>query len=199
MDASPQGPPLVAGLDTARALARLGIQPAVYVKMLSRFLDFASLPEDIERHLAAGDWSGARRLAHTLKGVAGSLGADSLQQEAAEVEATLARQVAPQLTELSGQLSRLVLAVREALPLSSPPADRLGDADDFSGLALRMCALLEAFDCEASQLFDARRQAFARLLGQHDRDFQECMDQYSYEQALELLRRALAEGEEGLP
>jgi HPt (histidine-containing phosphotransfer) domain-containing protein len=52
---------------------------------------FAEVVPDLRRLVGNGDWDEARRLAHTLKGVAGSLEASALAQASAAVEAALAK------------------------------------------------------------------------------------------------------------
>jgi two-component system sensor histidine kinase/response regulator len=87
--AAPQTDPLFAvpGLDVAAGLRRAGGKMGFYRKLLRQFLDSQSgAVKDIGLALAAANFLLAARLAHTLKGVAGNIGAMPLSQIAAEVD-----------------------------------------------------------------------------------------------------------------
>jgi HPt (histidine-containing phosphotransfer) domain-containing protein len=68
---------------------------ADYERLLDRFLGQYRDAEEIRVALASADFSQARLLAHSLKGVAAALGAEALQQAAKELEAAL-RQIPPE-------------------------------------------------------------------------------------------------------
>ena len=65
-----------------------------------------------------GDKSAAEREAHSLKGVAGTLGAPGLAEQAATVEATIntGQNVDEALESLSDSLDAVVQAINAALP-----------------------------------------------------------------------------------
>lgn len=70
-----------AGLDVARGLAVLRGDADKYLDLMGRFLaNHADDMGQLARHLDAGDWVSARRVAHTLKGTAGTLGANHLAE-----------------------------------------------------------------------------------------------------------------------
>ena len=81
-------------------------------------------------------WPDAERYAHTLKGVAGSLGAHQLEREAADVEAALRRRVVfPDLGAVLGpdglvaqreQVLPEAILVSEELPQLRKPSPRSG-------------------------------------------------------------------------
>jgi len=78
------------GIDTEAGVARMGGSVKSYLRLLEKFADnqadaIAEMTHAVEQE----DSETAVRLAHTLKGVSGSIGADALQQAAAEVEAAL--------------------------------------------------------------------------------------------------------------
>lgn len=79
--------PNLPGLDVANGLRRVGGNKRLYLKLLRKFRDdFSNADSRIKEILAMGDKDGAQRLAHTVKGVAGNIGALKLQSSAAEVE-----------------------------------------------------------------------------------------------------------------
>ena len=79
--------PDLPGIDTAAGLMRVQGDKAFYRKMLLKFrgaqTDFASA---MQAALGDDDVNAPRRLAHTLKGTAGTIGASQLQLAAAELE-----------------------------------------------------------------------------------------------------------------
>jgi two-component system, sensor histidine kinase and response regulator len=77
----------VDGLDTVTGLHRCLGKPDFYRSLLQQFVDRqAHIGYQIEQALSATQWERARRLAHTLKGVAGTLGALRLQTMAEAME-----------------------------------------------------------------------------------------------------------------
>ncbi len=97
-DARPSGtragllPAHLPGFDLERGRERLAGDEALYLRLLQNFRvrlgeQFAPLVE----HLRNDNHEDARRLAHSLKGLAGTLAAVDLQQLAEEMDSTLAR------------------------------------------------------------------------------------------------------------
>ncbi len=84
-------PPLVAaglaGINVQRGLANLEGNERLYAKLLTEFCrDFRQTDQEIQAALHGGDRETAHRLAHTLKGVAGVLGAQRLSECALALE-----------------------------------------------------------------------------------------------------------------
>jgi CheY-like chemotaxis protein/HPt (histidine-containing phosphotransfer) domain-containing protein len=80
----------IPGLDADTGLRRTGRKQAVYVNLLRKFLrSQASAPADIRDALQAGEPETALRPAHSLKGVAGNLGATGVQAAAEALELSL--------------------------------------------------------------------------------------------------------------
>jgi two-component system sensor histidine kinase/response regulator len=117
----------VDGLDSADGLRRVGGNHKLYLKLLREFAsDQADAVGQIRAALAGNDTEGATRLAHTLKGVAGSLGAGPVQSAAAAVEKLLRDGAAADATNLAlEQLAAVVdpfLARLRAAVASTTPA-----------------------------------------------------------------------------
>jgi HPt (histidine-containing phosphotransfer) domain-containing protein len=82
----------VAGLDTASGLKNLAGRRENYLRVLRSFVtNYPADSTQIQQHLAAGRSEDAQRLAHSVKGAAGTLGAVILQEQAAALEAALKR------------------------------------------------------------------------------------------------------------
>ena len=79
--------PLLEGFETGKALARLGNNERLYIKLLRQFLEFYGDSEaEFKAALEAGDEETAKRVAHTLKGLASSIGANDLSNAAGQLE-----------------------------------------------------------------------------------------------------------------
>jgi len=90
----PQGTPDArAILDVQGALKRIGGRRPIYVKLLSKFApEFGQSAGEIRGFLAAGDMRTAERTAHSVKGVAATIGAVALSEVAADLEKAIAGQ-----------------------------------------------------------------------------------------------------------
>jgi signal transduction histidine kinase/CheY-like chemotaxis protein/HPt (histidine-containing phosphotransfer) domain-containing protein len=112
--AAPSVPPSSAAaapiLDTDLGLSRVRGNAVLYHKLLGDFAEkYGEVPRSIRERLAVEDLSAAKRLAHTLKGVAGNVGAMRLYTTAMEVEACVG--VLPRRCEAA--LKRLDRTLRE--------------------------------------------------------------------------------------
>ena len=82
------GPSNLPGIDTRAGLARMMGKTAFYQKQLLKFLASQSgFADDFRRASAGADPAARKRLAHTLKGLAGNIGATKLQAAAAKLQA----------------------------------------------------------------------------------------------------------------
>jgi two-component system sensor histidine kinase/response regulator len=113
--------PPVDGLDSADGLRRVGGNHKLYVKLLRQFASQqADAVAQVRAALAANDRASAARLAHTLKGVAGNLGAGPVQAAAAVVEERLrdgsrADAIHPAVEQLAAVLDPFLARLRAAL------------------------------------------------------------------------------------
>uniref|UniRef100_I2Q5Q5 histidine kinase n=1 Tax=Desulfovibrio sp. U5L TaxID=596152 RepID=I2Q5Q5_9BACT len=115
------------GLDAATALARLGGNERLLLSVTTEFSrDYKDSARILARHIEAGDLGEARRLAHTIKGVAGNIAADVLAEAARGLEASLASGQAPSPPALAAFTAALdatlAAASRLAPPAAVPPA-----------------------------------------------------------------------------
>jgi CheY-like chemotaxis protein len=156
--------PSLPGIDQAAGLARVGGNAALYRRVLLKFRDqhVANFAAEFRAAQDAGDGPAAIRLAHSLKGVAQTLGAFDLGGAALELE-TAARddpqQVAARLSALLEQLDRLAGGLA-ALTSDAPTIAALDDAARLD-LCRRLLRLLEERDTAASELVDEFTQALA--------------------------------------
>ena len=99
----------LSGIDTASGLKRVAGNLTLYAKLLVKFHDgYAATADEIRKALDDGDQELAVRLAHTVKGVAGNIGADDLQGVAAELEHALRQAQTEGIFELIDRFGRAV-------------------------------------------------------------------------------------------
>ncbi len=113
-------PPVIAGVDTATGLRLLRGKLPLYRRLLRQFaIDHRDDMAALRQHLAAGQREEARRLVHTLKGAAASLGLGGVQAAASDLEGAIkAGQkeiIAPLIDLVDDELARLCPAILAAL------------------------------------------------------------------------------------
>ncbi|HYD75228.1 Hpt domain-containing protein [Ramlibacter sp.] len=110
------------GLDVQRGLRQCGGREALYHALLRLYVQHnAGFGDQVRAALQRGDYAAAERMAHTLKGSSSQVGAESVEQPAADLEAALRAQAPQQdvqavLDRLEPPLSRLLAALAPHLP-----------------------------------------------------------------------------------
>jgi signal transduction histidine kinase/CheY-like chemotaxis protein/HPt (histidine-containing phosphotransfer) domain-containing protein len=191
-----QGPlPSIAGVDTAAALKRVGGNAALYRNLLIKFgRSQADAPARIREALASGERETAQRAAHTLKGVAGNIGASDLQAAAQGVEeairADTARNIEPRMAELDDALSIVIRGLdglRDESDATPPPVAGVRPAD-LSPLFEKLRAMLEQGDARAADILnEIRAQHQAPEAEPLWRELGELIDDFEFDEALERL------------
>ena len=194
--------PQIAELDTQDGLARVAGNRKLYLKLLCQFVEqHGSVIGQISTALAQGDTVLAGRLAHTLKGVAGNIGARSVHAAAGALEtligdkaaatdvASALRQIAATLDHLLGQLRNALPSPGSAHPLqASPPVD---PAQTRAAVA-QLTNLLSESDPGAVDFVEANHAALRALFpGDTWLQFGNLVQGYDFAQAQELLDQAL--------
>ena len=205
--------PPISGLQLDAALQRLGGDTALLRKLLLRFCETqADCQAQIEAALAAGDRESAVRVAHSLKGLAGNIGARALAFNAAELEARLRHErdedAAQTLQSLAVELQVLIQHISQALReqvVASPvraPAAREVDRQLLHAGLVRLEQLLRDDDGDAvhslgellEQLVGVGQQVAAAEL-------ERLISRYEFEDALQVLLKLQQDlaAEEELP
>ena len=110
------------GLDMAGGLRRVLGKKKLYLSMLRKFVaGQKSATTEILKALDGDDWGTAERLAHTLKGVSGNIGATGLQERAEKIEVAIRERqprkaVDNRLDELKNPLEKLIVQLEQKLP-----------------------------------------------------------------------------------
>ncbi|MFY7864886.1 response regulator [Roseateles sp.] len=190
--------PEIAGLDMATGLRRVLGKPERYLASLQRYVtNQASAASQILQALQDADWATAERLAHTSKGLAGNIGADAVQAQAAALEHALAQQAPesqwqPLLADFEAGLASLLAALRQGLP-AEPEAAPAAPPDASDGtVALptlrRLGQLLAEDDAEAGSLFAEHKPALQAALAQRFQPLEAAILSFDFEVALSVLK-----------
>ncbi len=152
--------PQIEGVDTEAGLKRVAGNVNLYRTLLGRFVEQQADAADAIRLGMADDLPTAERRAHTVKGVAGNLGALAMQKCAAELERALKQQdivLAKQLVEPFGlELARTISVIKHALAsvAQAQQASPLGlDPAALKPILLRMRAMFGDDDGESLDYF----------------------------------------------
>lgn len=150
--------PILPGFDVDQALARMGGNPQFYRKILRKFIaSEAHTIANIQERLAAGDHESAVRAAHSLKGVAGNIGATTLQTLAARLEVALrddpGHHLEDRLNETSRELRNAIQTIAatldEALP-AEPTELRPEALAALAPILEKLRGQIESYDSEAA-------------------------------------------------
>jgi signal transduction histidine kinase/CheY-like chemotaxis protein/HPt (histidine-containing phosphotransfer) domain-containing protein len=191
----------VEGVDAIAGLKLLRGRQTAYVRHLRTFLgnhkDDALL---MEKALQSQKSQEVQRIAHALKGVAGNLGATKIHQLAATIEALLRQdepdvqaRVTSEIENLASVWNTLTVQLNQALlPFESQaalPNDGVHlPAADSKSLLAKLRQSLESDALDAFHEFQAHRPQLIAALGQVSVDrLAHCIEQFNYEEALEVL------------
>lgn len=154
-------------LDTGPAIARMGGNRKLYLDTLRAFADGqASVLQAIHEAWTQGDSAAAQRMAHTLKGLAGTIGATTLEPLARELEEALGKRQEERIDSLLGRLAApladLLRAVGQLGPRIAPSVSApvpAGCLQDRVPLLARLADLLRDDDAAASDALEAVERA----------------------------------------
>jgi signal transduction histidine kinase/DNA-binding response OmpR family regulator/HPt (histidine-containing phosphotransfer) domain-containing protein/HAMP domain-containing protein len=197
-------PPII-GLDTTDGLSRVAGNRKLYLKLLRQFIEQQGPAViQISAALAQGDVVLAERLAHTLKGVAGNIGAKPVHAAASALEKRIReRAIAPDLGSATQQvtavLNPLVENLKSALqnPVCPAAVDEGGagsrPAPAQSRQALvQLGKLLSEFDPGAADFIEANRAVLRPLFAAEGwTEFEKQVQNYSFVDAQSQLEQLL--------
>lgn len=156
--------PNLPGFDVPLALRQLGNNVKLYAKLLDQFQkSYESSPKEIADAVASDDFETAQRVAHTIKGLAGSLGATGLQGAALNLEKCCKEkdtgaEFDAALAAFSDGIKAAVSSIRKHLAPAAPVA--AAPAVDKGVLAGKLAALsanIDDNDARALMFFDEIR------------------------------------------
>jgi two-component system sensor histidine kinase/response regulator len=160
------------GLDMSNGLRRVLGKKTLYLSMLHKFVaGQKTAPAEILAALTVEDWTTAERLAHTVKGVAGNIGANVIQQLAEKLESAIKERqpreaINERLDDLQTPLAAMVEQLEQRLPDESHHATAVVGQAKLKAVCDRLQHLLSDDDAEAVEFLDAKANLLnADLLG----------------------------------
>ncbi len=192
----------IPGIDMALGLRLCAGNQNLYVSLLQKFLlSISTQPAKMLSDLESGDFAAAERIAHTLKGVAGNIGASHCSALSSKLEQTLSSAITkgrdpgdPQtlLAPLAQHLAQLAISLRQVLSLhSDAPSDvQHFDTEKLLQTCNNLAGLLESQDIEAEMLLNSQSELLRSGLGvAFDRLQSQVLD-FEFAEALATLRLA---------
>jgi two-component system, sensor histidine kinase and response regulator len=187
----------IPGLDVRAGLRRVLNKHASYENLLRSFVARqADATSEVRRLVVANDREAAQRTAHTLKGIAGTIGATALADRAAAVERAVKEGLSSDALEAAivsaqEELARLVDALRSAVPeeqrIASAAAIDWAHAKDIFN---RLESMLSNDDAEAVELFTEHAQLMRAACGDAASAIEKNLSQFMFVDALNALREA---------
>jgi len=189
----------ISGLEGERGLKLLNGHLVAYLRLLRRFaLEHADDMARLRQRMREGNRDEARRLAHTLKGISGNMGATGVQRITAELEAAINdNRDAAEIERLTGaaesELQRLTASILAALPKeAAAPKNEIDWALARQVLA-ELEPLLSVSSMEANQLIETHAALLKAALGPLGAELEQRIEHFLYPEALETLKQAKKE------
>jgi CheY-like chemotaxis protein/two-component sensor histidine kinase len=186
----------IAGLDIANGLRRVLGKKPLYLWMLRKFVaGQKTATAEIIRALDDDDQATAERIVHTLKGVAGNIGATGLQQLAENLEGAIREHqprnaVNAQLRKLDLPLAALIAQLEQQVPEEGRNRAASVDVELLKTVCTQMEALLESDDSEACNLLETHADMLNAAFPGHYPKLDEGIRSLNFETALAALRAA---------
>ncbi len=187
--------PSLPGIDIADGLARMSNNSNFFQSILLKFTDGQSgIVQQVRSTLAAGDSETAHRLAHTLKGVSGNIGAKALAEVAKRLEDTI-RNHSPQdqieraLAEVELHLTQVIQGIHAAFsPPNEAPAASFNPEQKAAPIAT-LRTLLNSGDADCVELFEDHQHAFKAALGENYAALAEAIESFDFDAGLATLQQ----------
>ena len=169
------GLPVLPGIDTVAGLKRVRGKLPLYKELLERFAEGQTGTDaEIRVALEADERTTAERLAHTVKGLAATIGADKLSGLAAALEAAMHRGESPSADQLAAfglELALIVNTIKQGFGVPSTPDGSLDeenvpvDPERLAASLLRISRMLADGDSAVQDLLEQDQALLAAGLG----------------------------------
>ena len=183
------------GVDIDSGLRRVLGKRELYQRLLGKFVaSQGDFPAQLRAAMAANQQESAERLAHSLKGLAGNLGAMDLAAQAAALESAIKDARHDELTgllaELQQSLESLVVAINAQFPATQPHELVAVDAEQLLQVCRQLQRLFAEDDPRAGKLFDEQAELLRSAFTTDYAALAAAVRGFDFEQALALLQAA---------
>lgn len=187
------------GLNIKTGLTRVAGNRKLYKKLLGKFKESqADAVKEIEKAIENGDTKTAVRLAHTVKGVAGNIGADDLYHISADLEKALSKNDeesrTPLMKKFVEDLNILLgsITIIESRDAPVKEADRAEKTIDINSLAPILTDLSELLDSDLSEavgrLEDVRTHLEKSRFSAEFKKLEKSIEEFDMDSALETIK-----------
>jgi two-component system sensor histidine kinase/response regulator len=183
------------GVDLASGLRRVLGKPELYQRLLRKFAaSQKNFSAQLQVALNQGEGEAAERLAHSLKGLAGNLGAVDLQTQAALLETALkdsraGDELVPLISEVNQSLQALLQAIEQLWPTPDDEPPAAVDPAQLEAVCQQLAGLFAHDDPRAGKVFEAQAGLLRSAFDGDYPPLAEAVRCYDFEQALMLLRQ----------
>ncbi|MBW9157946.1 response regulator [Clostridium sp. FP2] len=189
----------IPGLDTSLGLRRVLCKKKSYINLLRKYI-FGQKDTfiEIEKMLSAGDWSSAERMAHTLKGVSGSIGAVMIEERAANLEGSIRNhtskhKLSPLIQETNVMLAKMIEHIEKALPEEKQTVMLTGPSSSLAELLNILEELKPYIETRkpkkcAQVMLKYRKLVWPIETQIHATELDKLLSKYKFKEALEILK-----------
>jgi len=165
--------PNIKGINLTLGLKLAAGKQSLYIKMLKTFAsDQRHAIEHLTQALADHDYFTAQRIAHTLKGTSASIGAESLQNQAGEIE-NLAKNnvdvvnILEKIKLIQPELNNIINDINQSFENSLKNDENITDVEIelAPDLLNKLAYLIEENDTEAQSVLEKNSAAFKKHFG----------------------------------
>ena len=200
----------IPGLNLALGLSHVSGNRALLDSVLSKFLSSSGASgKRIREALEANDLERARLLVHSMKGTAGTIGAESLLAAAERLEGAIKGNEPDEdrlkaIDSLERELALLrasIFSARRTREDDSAPGNEgtrgqpRHERQSVSVVCNKLRILLEENDADVPSLFDANRTLLTRAFPESFGDLESAIGRYDYDEARRILVGELDDGE----
>ena len=199
------GIPRIPGVDTEGGLHRVVGNKHLYLDLLKRYSEGQrGAAERIRSALAEGDSALAERIAHTLKGVSGNIGASGVQTVAGEIEAAIAggssvAAIGEGLARLASVVSSVIEAMDAALADAAKnrplPVKAEAAARPVGEIIGKLARYAEGSESEALDYYESVREELIPSCGEaNSAKLEAALRAYDFTAVLEILQGLYGNG-----
>ncbi|NOX25630.1 MAG: response regulator [Deltaproteobacteria bacterium] len=182
----------IPGINLPLGLRQVAGNKTLYLELLSLFQrEYADFSAQIGTALDLNDMETARRLVHTMKGAAGTIGASELAAEALALEIGIGKGMedVPELLDKTGKyLESVLAALQEVLPvveLAAPVNTPAGvvDLESVAPRIRKLRKLLEISDMEAVDIFQEIKDTLLVLHSEQAAQLGRALETFNFKEA----------------
>jgi len=192
------GVPKINSINTQAGLERTRGNVASYKKLLHRFYqNQKDAVLNLREAESSNDYDTAVRLAHTIKGVSATIGAETISEKSAKIEKKLKSQesVQEELSELNDLIKHVMFDLEKANLDKSPDAvqydcvEKDYSEEEVESAVNQLISLLESYSAESGTFLVDNKGKIAKAIGaKNTAELSEKIDGYNFPAGLELIK-----------